>query len=131
MLFLIPYGSISMDTRHEILELARFLTELSVIDYFFVVHRPSALAMAALLNSMEDIPGAVNVVEEFTRELKRALLLDATAENVIDCRKRLRLLYAKGGYSRPISAPDVKRDDAISPVCVSYGCQVTPCNTTH
>jgi hypothetical protein len=111
-----------MDTRHDILELARFLSELSVIDYFFVVHRPSVVAMAALLNSMEDIPGAMNATGDFLREVKRVSSLDTKSRDVLDCRKRLRLLYAQGGYSRP-TASAASRDETFSPVCVSYGCR--------
>jgi hypothetical protein len=111
-----------MDTRHNILELARFLTELSVIDYFFVAHPPSVVAAAAILNSMEDIPSAVNAVGEFSQELQTVLSIDTTSDNVVACRTRLRLLYAKGGYARPIVSASSKRDDTISPVCVSYGC---------
>lgn len=111
-----------MEVRHDILELARFLTELSVIDYFFVAHRPSDLAMAALLNAMEDTPGATQGTEVFTRELEHTLLLQPLGDRVIECRNRLRLLYVKGGYSRPTSSTSSKRDETISPVCVSYGC---------
>ena len=127
LLFLLPYKSIGMDTRHDILELARFLTELSVIDYFFVVYRPSVVAVAALLNSMEDTPGAVDAIGDFTRELKKVTSPSATSRDVVECRKRLRLLYAQGGYSRPTaSAGSGSRDETISPVCVSYGCHVVP-----
>ena len=112
-----------MDTRHEILELARFLTELSVIDYFFVVHRPSVVATAALLNSVENVPGASSAIGDFAKEIKRVPSLDPSSPDVHECRERLRLLYAQGGYARP-AATNATRDEAISPVCVSYGCHV-------
>ena len=114
-----------MDTRHDILELSRFLAELSVIDYYFVVHRPSVVALAALLNSMEEIPAAANATESFAKELKRLAGLDANSPDVAECRKRLRLLYSQGGYSRPTPNAE-SRNDTISPVCVSYGCHVVP-----
>lgn len=123
MLFFLPHNFIRNDVRNDILELARFLTELSVIDYFFVAHRPSHVAMAALLNAMEHTPGATQGIEVFTRELERTRLANPSSDKVIECRKRLRLLYVKGGYSRPTSSSSGKRNETVSPVCVSYGCR--------
>ena len=38
----------------DILDLANFYVELAVLDYQFVRHRPSNIAMAALLNAIQD-----------------------------------------------------------------------------
>lgn len=115
-----------MDDRHAILELARFLSELSVIDYFFVIHKPSVVALASLLNAMEDIPGAAPAIAAFTVEVKQNTPLDPSHPAVLECRNRLRLLYAQGGYSRPTPERTDPRDESISPVCVSFGCQPGP-----
>ena len=131
VLFLLPYTSISMDARYDILELARFLTELSVIDYFFVVHRPSNVALAALLNAIEASPGASTSAQlELVSELRRVPGLDPNCQEVLECRNRLKVLYSQGGYTRPevlaredrdgvgeVLAREV-RDDTISPVSV-------------
>jgi hypothetical protein len=115
-----------MDARHDVLELSRFLTELSVIDYYFVVHRPSSVALAALLNAMEGVPGvSQDAIYGLLGEMKRNTKLDVSAPDVLECRERLRLLYSQGGYSPPEPRSET-RTEMISPVCVSYGCNGYP-----
>ncbi|KAG7361967.1 cyclin-like protein [Nitzschia inconspicua] len=123
ILFLLPQSAVPMETRYEILELARFLTELSVIDYYFVIHRSSDVALAALLNSMEAVTGSTNLsLTGFEQELARiAGGLDPLKKEVLECRDRLLVLYTQGGYSRPDIAGRETRDDTVSPVCVSFG----------
>lgn len=122
VMFLLPYTAISMDARHDVLELSRFLTELSVIDYYFVVHRPSSVALAALLNSIEGVPGvSEDALKDLLREITKIAKLDPSAPDVLECRNRLRLLYSQGGYSPPEPRTQT-RAETISPVCVSYGC---------
>jgi Cyclin, C-terminal domain len=120
LLFLLPFSSVPMDTRHDVLELARFLTELSVIDYYFVAHEPSAIALAALQNAMDLIPGVSDAArQEFLKELRRVSKLNIESPQVTVLRDRLRLLYAQGGYACPTEARSDLRSEAISPVCVS------------
>jgi Cyclin, C-terminal domain len=120
VLVLLPTASVSPETRLDILELSRFLTELSVIDYFFVIFRPSNVAVAALLNAMETVPGiSKTIIKTFMLDVKKLTRVDLDSDAVTQCRSRLRLLYAQGGYARPIASA---RTEAISPVCVSYGC---------
>lgn len=123
LLFLLPYSTVTMDVRHDILELACFLTELSVIDYFFVAHRPSSVALAALLHSLEELPSVSRSAQmDFIQELRRIPGLNSNSEDVEECRNRLRLLYAQGGYSRnQDEARGEDRSETISPVCVSHG----------
>ena len=122
--------------RHEILELARFLTELSVIDYFFVTRRASSTALAALLNAIDTI-GSVDYSAriEFVEQLNRLDGFDPFDAEIEECRIRLRELYLQGGYSRPETtdakqegAPNQEeeqqqeeepRTETISPVCVA------------
>lgn len=119
-LFLMPYTSISMDARHDILELTRFLTELSVIDYYFVGKKASSIALAALFNSMDEIAEvSKQAKEDFANELSRVDALNPASLEVLDCRERLRQLYAQGGYNRPETRTGT-RNEAVSPVCVSY-----------
>ena len=121
MLFLVPYTSIGMDARHDVLELARFLTELSVLDYFFISFKASSVALASLLNAMHEIQEVPDgVIKDFSKEAQRVVGLDTSSQEVLLCRDRLQSLYAQGGYSRPEAQPK-DRTEAISPVCVSYG----------
>lgn len=112
-----------METRYEILELARFLTELSVIDYYFVVHKASDVALAALLNSMEAVTGSIEMTATgFGYELSRIVGgLNPYKKEVLECRDRLQVLYTQGGYSRPEITGRETRDETVSPVCVSFG----------
>jgi len=120
ILFLLPYSAVSMEVRHDILELARFLSELSVIDYFFVDHRPSSVALAALTHAIEDIPGVSESAQiNFLSELDRVPGLDANSQEVQECRNRLRLQYAQGGYVRQDENREESRTETVSPVCVS------------
>lgn len=123
ILFLLPQPAVPMETRYEILELARFLTELSVIDYYFVVHRSSDVALAALLNSMEAVTGSSDLATlGFEQELTSiAGGLDPHKKEVLECRDRLHVLYTQGGYSRPEIIGRETRDETVSPVCVSFG----------
>ncbi|KAL3921688.1 MAG: hypothetical protein SGILL_002616 [Bacillariaceae sp.] len=122
VLFLLPQSTVSLETRYEILELARFLTELCVIDYYFVVHKASDVALAALLNSMETIAGADAALLQFEQELLRVEGgLNPRSPQVQECRARLHVLYTQGGYSRPeiLGNAAEPRDEANSPICVA------------
>lgn len=128
LLVLLPNSIVKMNDQHAILELARFLTELSVIDYFFVVHKPSVVAFSALLTAMEEIPSVRFAVPTFCVQVMNSIGLDALSEEVMECCGRLRLLYAQGGYANPGGSQDT-RGQSISPVCVSYG--VKNCRDEH
>ena len=120
-MFLLPPSSCNATTRYELLELSRFLAELSVIDYFFVSQRPSIVALAAIANALELLPG---VSEELFDDLMAAIGsapgIDVGCPELEECRNRLRLLYAQGGYAPPGTIHE-DRTLAVSPVCVSYG----------
>lgn len=121
MLLLIPQTSISTKERHDVLELARFLTELGVIDYYFVIHRTSTIALAAILNAIEEISGSNSVSSMLlSKELDKTSNLRCGSEELFACRNRLRLLYAQSGYAHP--STNETRSEAVSPVCVTYGC---------
>ena len=122
MLYLLPSTAVSMDDRHAILELARFLTELSVIDYFFVIHKPSVVALASILNAMENISSAKHALSSFCSEIKKNTPLDPSHADVFDCCTRLRLLYAQGGYAHAATERTEFRTETVSPVCVTYSC---------
>lgn len=115
-----------LDHRQDISELARFFTELSVIDYFFVTRRTSSVALAGLLNAMEILR-----LDEYAPQLLNQLTLldgfDPFDAEVLECRQRLHELYAQGGYAKPPQAvPPEPRTDTESPVCVSAFGRSTP-----
>jgi len=111
-LHLVPNSSsLPAPLRNDILELARFLTELCVIDYFFVPHDASTIGIAALRNAMEFVRYPA---DDFLEQLK-LLNIDSESKEVSECRSRLKQLYLQGGYSRP----DEVRSESGSPVCVS------------
>jgi Cyclin, C-terminal domain len=124
IILLLPSKLLSFEAEHNVLELSRFLTELSVIDYFFVKHRPSIVAYAAILNAMDEIVGRRNVLDTFAAEVQTQvphLMLNDC--NLMECRSRLQFLYAQGSYSRPVNiVTPIAREDSVSPVCVSFGC---------
>lgn len=76
--------------EHELHDLAQFMIELSVMDYFFVSYKPSEIAMAALLNCMDRLgKNASEVKFPITR------FIDIQSPAIIACRERLSLIYAQ------------------------------------
>jgi Cyclin, C-terminal domain len=132
-MFVFPPACVPSEVRYEINEMARFLLELSVIDYYFIIHRPSDVALAATMNAIEAVcgPDALPTLAGFASELARlgdGTLLDPHRQQVLECRSRLQILYNQGGYSRnDLDSPSMStdavegtdRNDAFSPVCVS------------
>jgi len=109
-----------MDIRHDIFELSRFLTELSVLDYFFVSKKPSCLAIATLLNALEESEHVSKLARiDFEVHLCGLVNLEHASFEVVECRRRLKQLYLE--FSRPASTNAETRNETISPVCVSYG----------
>mmetsp|Transcript_9376 Transcript_9376/g.13960 ORF Transcript_9376/g.13960 Transcript_9376/m.13960 type:complete len:252 (-) Transcript_9376:12-767(-) len=68
-MLLLPEDACHMSIFHEIKELSRFLTELSVCDYFFVKQKATTIGLAALLSSIELIDGNWNprAIEQFLK----------------------------------------------------------------
>ena len=95
-------GDLNSRTRHDVHELARFLTELSVCDYWFVTRKPSAMAMAAIINSLE-LQGPEKVDPRYKIEfLHRCVEVGmdiADDDEIISCYERLREMYIAGGYT--------------------------------
>ena len=96
-------GDISPRARHDVNELARFMTELSVCDYWFVTKKPSSIALASLINAIE-LQGPRKVDPrykvEFLHRVVEMLGMDvATDDEIIECYERLREMYIAGGYT--------------------------------
>jgi hypothetical protein len=78
--------------EQDIQDLSQFMVELSVMDYFFVCYKPSEVALAALLNAMDEIFPRRSGQIKFPFQSK---LLDLQSPGVLACRERLALIYAQ------------------------------------
>ena len=93
-----------------------------MFDYFFVMHRPSSVGLPSILNAMHAIPSVpYSAIEDLKSEIERIPELNSDNPAVKECCDRLEMLYAQGGYSRPVLPEGEIRVETISPVCVSYG----------
>jgi len=88
--------------EHELHDLAQFMIELSVMDYFFVSYKPSEIAMAALLNSMDRLGKSASQVKfPITR------FIDIQSPAIIACRERLSLIYAQANEQGGLDDPEI------------------------
>lgn len=119
---------VRMPIRNEIFELARYLSELSVCDPFFIEHDSSTIAFAAILNVLEDDVSYDHVPhssrERFLRELQTHLGLQRGKSTVRLARDRLQTMLAasvathgdnkENGPQSSISKPsDNTRDEGM------------------
>jgi hypothetical protein len=89
-----------MTGRYVVLEQARFLTELSVIDYFFVTKLSAHVGLAALLNAMDNCRMCLFASRaEFFHQLGNMEGFDPNNPEIEACRTRHRYLYEQGGYA--------------------------------
>jgi hypothetical protein len=92
--------------ENELQDLAQFMIELSVMDYFFVSYKPSEIAMAALLNSMDRLGSQAKLTNDFPFNSN---FVDMYSPAVLACRERLSLIYAQaneqGGVEDPEATP--------------------------
>jgi len=96
--------------EHELHDLAQFMIELSVMDYFFVSYKPSEIAMAALLNGMDrlDHKNASRMTFHITR------FIDINSPAILACRERLSLIYAQANEQGGLEEPgEVARPEAM------------------
>jgi hypothetical protein len=91
--------------RQDIQDLVQFIVELSVMDYFFVCYKPSEVALAALLNAMDEIFPKRSCHFKFPFQSQ---VIDLQSPPVLACRERLALLYAQHADS---GCPDSSRDN--------------------
>ena len=77
-------------------ELAQFLTELSVSDYYFVTHRSSSIGLGALLVALDNtdeknIP--LYVHQDFSNRVQSNLGMDLSSEEIQACKRRIYNIY--------------------------------------
>lgn len=88
--------------KSDLHDLASFLSELSVCDYYFVGKKQSNIALACVLTAFEGIkhdrlPRCYR--QQFVDDVYRLAKINCTVKEVHDCRLRLRDIYQLGGYS--------------------------------
>mmetsp|Transcript_4694 Transcript_4694/g.6097 ORF Transcript_4694/g.6097 Transcript_4694/m.6097 type:complete len:329 (+) Transcript_4694:129-1115(+) len=122
ILQLLPLHRTSPSILHDIVELSRFFSEMSVIDYFFVTQRPSHIALAAIANVLQDVSASVplETQRDFV-DLVCVLKINIEDPAIVSCRQRLRLLFSSQGRCANASVEHVRPRSTPSPVCVTYG----------
>ncbi|KAL7500446.1 hypothetical protein ACHAWT_008645 [Skeletonema menzelii] len=81
---------------HDLQDMARYLNELAVCDYFFVTRKPSSVALASIMCAIELTNNQIDPRDKdrFTSRVAQAAL-DVSDEEVIQCYKTLRVTYRK------------------------------------
>lgn len=102
MMRLVP-PEITSRIRRDIGNLALFLTELSVCDYYFVTRKPSSIAIASIINAIE-LMGPKKIAPknnkiDFLQNVVRIGVDIANDDEIIECYERLREMYIEGGYT--------------------------------
>lgn len=104
-------------------DIARFMTELSVCDYFFVARRPSHVAVACILNAMEDVQVPPHMILDYLEAIKATANIDVEGRDIYECQAQLKEMYTASGCGNNVqdfcAEPPVERDESVSPVCVS------------
>jgi len=102
-------NEIDAQSRIDVIELSRFLSELSVCDYFFVTRKPSSVGLACILTAFEGVSHdrlPRKYRQKFVNDVYRIAKINCTVEEVHDCRLRLREIYERGNYHGKHDAPD-------------------------
>jgi len=119
---------IDTTTKRHLNQVYCFLAELNVCDYFFVPHKSSSIALACILNAMDQVQVTHHMIKGFIDNVRFVTSLDAYSDEVEQCRAQLRELYnsscgqddyfSSDGHERN-SATDKREVDVLSPVNVA------------
>jgi Cyclin, N-terminal domain/Cyclin, C-terminal domain len=118
--------------EQEIHGLANFMVELSVMDYFLAKYKSSEIAMAGILNALDEIDGGLQADAQATTNLQDQWILPLVTQdfnmdmsNVEVCRRRLQLIYSenKDAFYEDVEESSSSQDQdpgarTTSPVCV-------------
>lgn len=128
LLQLLPPRLVTPSITHSVIELSRFLTELSVCDYYFVTHRSSSIALASILIAMDACDKSQVLSEsksEFLENVETVAKISYKNPEIQECFLRLREMYYDGGYYQHHNEIDniegnraVDRHKSVSPVNV-------------
>ena len=103
---LLPKDSCSITMQREVMEQSRFLTELSVVDSFFISQKQSSIGLAAILNALGHFQSSLpcSMIQEFIDNVNNVAKIDCDSSDVDCCRLRLHEIYIKGDYVTSISS---------------------------
>ncbi|KAL7542481.1 hypothetical protein ACHAWF_007183 [Thalassiosira exigua] len=118
-------GDVKPRDIHEIAELARFQTELSVCDYFFVTKKPSSIALASILKALEPQKAKCDGIDadEFLRRVVDVGFDIVDEEEIFECYERLGE-YEANVESSNSQAVDANADPAAA--AQSFGRAASP-----
>jgi len=120
---LLEQSGCSASVALEIKEVARFLTELSVCDYYFTTRKPSSIGLGALLtafDSFDDATLPLRVRQRFLDLVHLTNVIDPAAQEVLECKGRLSETYLQdSGYHQQQSEPVLNDGGRYSPDCVT------------
>jgi len=129
LLMLFPPSENTTVARHDLSELSRFLTELSVCDYFFVNHKFSSIAMAAILTAIEEVPDHRLLIPHkqwFFQNIREIAKIDPASAEIKECCLRIRNNYYELGRFQHHSEDETmgeqivtERIESTSPVNVN------------
>lgn len=117
-----------IERKAEILEVTRFLTEISVCDYFFVPHKPSTVALSALFCAFEIVGEGIitqNTKLYFMNQVRNLTGLECCTPEIQSCMARMKHSFHQSGFSlstfdiSPESSKARPTDGGNSPVCVA------------
>jgi len=110
-------------TLESIQDIAMFLSELSVCDYYFVTENPSITAFAAVFIALENFKNLVKDVvrDDFLTFLEKNFGLNQDLYSFTICRQRLQELYAQNSpqFTPCEDTNPAARHEVSSPVSVS------------
>ena len=95
LLLLLPQ-EVNVAVRKELFELSRYLTELAVCDSYFVSVDNSTVALAAILNVLEEVPYSrlsAGTRERFWKDVTVRVGLDPRAPLVRESRDRIKTMF--------------------------------------
>lgn len=99
LLFILPNH---VPYKGMIYEISRFLTELCVIDYFFVPFKSSSIATAAVMCSMDIIGESIidrSTAYDFVHKLQRLTDIDVYCHDIKVCRDRMMIAFHESGVT--------------------------------
>lgn len=86
-------------TRQDVEDLARYLGEVSVCDYFFVTKKRSSIALACLFSSFSIITREQQIsVSDMRLSVSRKAPTLSSSEDVLQCKNRILAIYNQCDY---------------------------------
>jgi hypothetical protein len=111
---LVPFltEQVHPSVRKEVFEMARYLTELAVCDSYFIAVPNSIVALAAILNVLEETSYSrvsASARDRFAHDIRAKLGLDCRSPSVTAARERLRTMF--------VATEDAKAVDRMDSHC--------------